>query len=114
MNLDVSMANTTPLSHTHIQELSELRSNLEHREEQLKDARKHLELSNKERLMQAQQLGELQSALSTCRQQISMAHAAVAAESDRRLMGSTKTEDQRWGTCILLSVVGNLVRGVFS
>jgi len=65
--------------------LAEIRVSLDHKETQLDSMRKALESANKERYAQAQQLGELQSALSTCRTQISMAHAAVAAESDKRL-----------------------------
>ena len=74
---DMYINNTNILT----QELNKLRVNLEHKEEHLADTRKHLELANKERLSQAQQLGELQSVLTTCKRQIGLAHAAVTAES---------------------------------
>ena len=83
MYVSYTHTHTHTCMHIEFQELSELRVNLQHKEQQLQDVSKQLHQANKDRVQQAQQLGELQSCLTTCRRQISIAHAAVAAESSK-------------------------------
>ena len=53
-----------------MQELQELRLGLKHKEHQLSAISKQLELMDREKVAQAQQLGELQTALAVCRKQM--------------------------------------------
>ena len=53
-----------------MQELHDLRLGLKHKEHQLSAISKQLDLMDREKVAQAQQLGELQSALAVCRKQM--------------------------------------------
>lgn len=53
-----------------LQELHELHLGLKHKEHQLSAVSKQLELMDREKVAQAQQLGELQTALAVCRKQM--------------------------------------------
>ena len=53
-----------------LQELHDLRLSLKHKEHQLSTISKQLELMDREKVVQAQQLGELQTALAVCRKQM--------------------------------------------
>ena len=81
---------------TQLQELHELRLGLKHKEHQLSAISKQLELMDREKVAQAQQLGELQTALTVCRKQMvhEMISDSQARDSSYRSLedGVTKQE----------------------
>ena len=70
-----------------LQEVHELRLGLKHKDHQLSAVSKQLELMDREKIAQAHQLGELQTALAVCRKQ--MVHEMM---SDSQVRDSKSTE----------------------
>jgi hypothetical protein len=87
--------------HTHnvtLQEVQELRLGLKHKEHQLSAVSKQLELMDREKVAQARQLGELQTALAVCRKQ--MVHDMMSDSQTRNpksLEGGTSNQEKTLG-----------------
>jgi hypothetical protein len=87
--------------HTHnvtLQEVQELRLGLKHKEHQLSAVSKQLELMDREKVAQARQLGELQTALAVCRKQ--MVHDMMSDSQTRdpkSLEGGASNQEQTPG-----------------
>lgn len=81
-----------------LQEVHELHLGLKHKEHQLSAVSKQLELMDREKVAQAHQLGELQTALAVCRKQ--MVHEMMSdsqARDPKSLEGETSKEKQTPG-----------------
>ena len=81
-----------------LQEVHELRLGLKNKEHQLSAISKQLELMDREKVAQAHQLGELQTALAVCRKQ--MVHDMMSdsqARDPKSLEGGASNQEQMPG-----------------